>query len=211
MLTMLLIIVLQELTEIPKRFVARTTLVRILGRTAMVIVTIGKKRRARQVGSHGRLRLGKLVNVFSGIVLPETATAVPAFHMLHRIGTGTKPRVATDRTGHVARTMDLHVHLQRVPARKLAIAFAALKSAMDLHVHLQRVRAGKLAVAFAALKSAALAALDTVSAARRAFALAPLITAKVVAFAPILTVRTVPTHLVVVKKGPRRMVVVLVF
>lgn len=176
---MLLIVVLQELTELAKHLVARTTLVGIFGSVAMAMArAIGEKRRARQVGSHGRLRRGVLVNAFASIILAATATAIPAFHMLHGIGTRTKPSVATNGTGKAARTMDLGVHIQLVVVGKRATAFVTFKS-----------RA-----------AAAAAAMNTGGATRSTFAFAPLIVAKVVASAPIITRGTVPNHLVQVEK-----------
>jgi hypothetical protein len=175
-LPMLIIIVLQELTELPKGLVARTALVGIFGSAAAIglfmAIAIGEKRRARQIGSHGRLRRGILVNAFTSVILAKTATAIPTFHMLHSVGTGTKPRVTTNGTGHGARTMDLGVHVQLVLVGKLTVALAAFKSSI--------------------------VALNAVAATGNTVALTPLIVAKVAALTPVAAPGTVANHLGVV-------------
>jgi hypothetical protein len=157
MLSMLLVVVLQELAELSEEFVAGSTVIGIIGSPG-VVATIGQKGRARQVGPHGRLGLSKFVNVIASIVLATTASAISTLHVLHCIGTRSESYVATHWTSYVARTMDLRMHLQLIGVGENEATFRTLKSSMDTKI-----------------------------ATRGAFSLTPLIAGILAALAPIVT------------------------
>ena len=120
---MLLIIMLQKLTEMTKRLGTTRTIVRIVRDTIMV-ASIGEHGCPIQIWAHGRLLLGIPVDLIPGVVSPATSTAIPAFDVLDSVGSRLESNIATNRASYIARTMNLHVHVQLVLARERAIASA---------------------------------------------------------------------------------------
>ena len=171
-----LIVVLQELTQLPEIAIAFIATVGIVGR-AIVVSTVGQHGPVIQVRPHGRFGLSESVNAVASILLATTSTAVATFYMLHGIGSRSKALLSTNRTRHIARTMDLHVHVQIVLIVKGLVTLATLVLILLL------------------LISTATTSSSTVWATREAVTLAPLIVAVVVSIVPVVAACAVAAHL----------------
>lgn len=123
---MFLILMLQQLTELTKRLVALLAAVGHVGHRTRSTAAVSQKGTLRHVLPHRPLRRGKLINLSPRIVLAKAAPAEARLHMLHRIRPGAEALLSAHRARNVARSVDLHVHVQLVLRVEVAIALAAL-------------------------------------------------------------------------------------
>lgn len=124
----LLVLMLQELTHLTKRLGALLTVIRLVRHSTMIVArSIGQARCICHVPTQRLLGLCKVVNRLASAIFSLATRAVPAFHVLHRVGAALETLLTTDRTRHGARTMHLHVHLQIVLILEGPGAFMTLK------------------------------------------------------------------------------------
>ena len=146
---MLVVLVLQELTELTKGLVAIGALVgKIWNNSAVIAVftaTIREARSITDVAIHGLLAFGKLVNLSASVIFSETARAITRLDVLHSIRARTKSLFATDWTSHVARTVNLKVHVEFILSIKASIAGAAAGIANN---SFDAIAAARVSVAF---------------------------------------------------------------
>lgn len=123
---MLLILMLQQLTELTERLVALLAAVGHVGHRTRSTATVSQKGTLRHVLPHRPLRRGKVINLLPRIVLAKAALAETRLHVLHCVRAGAEALLSTHRARHVARSVDLHVHVQLVLRVEVAVALAAL-------------------------------------------------------------------------------------
>ena len=164
---MFLIIVLKELTEVTEGFDAARAVIGELGNMGLGGMTaIGESGSFVHVGTHGSLALSKLIYLTPCIIFSTTTTAIAAFDVLNCVGPRLESNLMANGTGHIARTMHLHVHLQLILMVELAVT----------------------GMAFVYVRHAGFAA-------GAPFALGPLIAAESAARAPLATLGTLASHL----------------
>jgi len=110
-LSMLLIIMLQKLTQMPKLLITLIAMIRIIGSGSITIPSIGQHGRTSHIRLHRPLRSSKLVDIITCIVSSFTTRAISRLYMLHSIGSRTKPTISTNWTGNISRSMYLHMHI----------------------------------------------------------------------------------------------------
>lgn len=125
-IAVLLILMLQQLTELTERLVALLAAVGHVGHRTRSTATVSQKGTLRHVLPHRPLRCGEVINLLPRIVLAKAALAETRLHVLHRIRPGAEALLSAHRARHVARSVDLHVHVQLVLRVEVAIALAAL-------------------------------------------------------------------------------------
>ena len=125
-IAVLLILMLQQLTELTERLVALLAAVGHVGHRTRSTAAVSQKGTLRHVLPHRPLRRGKVINLLPRIVLAKAAPAEARLHVLHRIRPGAEALLSAHRARHVARSVDLHVHVQLVLRVEVAIALAAL-------------------------------------------------------------------------------------
>jgi hypothetical protein len=124
-LTVLVISMLQQLTELSKVFVAVRAMVGQFGHLLLWIVgstttTIRQAWYIRQVTMHRPILSGKVINLTSCTFSTSTApTTRSTFHMLYRVGTIPESLFATNWTCYGTWTMNLLMHLQIVAIPKV--------------------------------------------------------------------------------------------
>ena len=111
--------------------------------------------------------------------------------MLDGVGGRSKSRLSADGAGYVARTMDLHVHVEIILADEFRVAYYA-----SIGRRRRLVLDGRAAIGGRVLRPG-----DAIPAARVAVAFPPLIAAEVAAVAPIAAVGTVSPHIDIVSQS----------
>lgn len=119
---MLVVLVLQQLTELTKGLVAVGTVVGEIGDASSVSI-----REHGNVGCnvalHASLLIRKFVNLTSRIVGPKTTRTITTLNVLHRIGPGPEASFMADGTRNVSWTMRLCVHVELILSVKVSEAF----------------------------------------------------------------------------------------
>jgi hypothetical protein len=117
---------LQELTHLTKRLVTIGTVIRKVGYACKVVGLVRQERSIRHEAIHLRFSRRKSVDLCTGIFAAKTLRAVATFYVLNGVGTRPKALFAANRTGNVAGSMDLGVHLEAVATRELATTLGAV-------------------------------------------------------------------------------------
>ena len=73
-----------------------------------------------------RVSLHVLINLPTSIVFSQASSTVSTLDMLNSIRGRSEPHISTYWAAKLARTMDLHVHVQFILAVELSVAFGAL-------------------------------------------------------------------------------------
>lgn len=167
---MLLILVLQKLTEGRKGLGAFGTVVREVWYIVRWLPTsIRQLRLVGKVGCHATLLDSIVVDLLACVVLSFAPPTKSTFHVLDSIGSRLEAYISTDRTCHIASTMHLHVHVQLILITKVTATFVAFEGRV--------------------------VSLDAVTAARTSITFHPLIATEARAACPISTIRTITAHM----------------
>lgn len=164
---------LEQLTELVEGLAALLAAVGLVGHGARNRSTIRQERTFRHVPAHRALSSGKAIDLLPRIVLSETSRAVSRLHVLHCVCSRAEALLTAHRARHVARPVDLHVHVELVLRGERAVTLATLKG---------RAATVPSTIRATAVPSAATTTAIPVHAAlatRQAGALAPLVGAKV--------------------------------
>ena len=151
---MLLILVLQELTELAKGLLTITTLIWEVWNRIVLVASIGQHGHLRHKMAHLGLLRSKFVNLLPGIVTATTTTARPSFNVLNSVGSRTKPTVTTNRTGDISRSMNLLMHFQLILIVELTVTnYTLVHRCPHWCVRIHTVGASRVTIAFHPLVS----------------------------------------------------------
>ena len=144
----LLIHVLHQLTQLSKRFRTLLTLVGEIGHRS----SVGMPSTIRQHGvAPTRVSLHMLINLPTSIVFSQASSTVSTLDMLNSIRGRSEPHISTYWAAKLARTMDLHVHVQVILIGELTTTFPAYKFGSVEDVVTNTIGATRIAFAFAPL------------------------------------------------------------
>ena len=144
----LLIHVLHQLTQIAKTLCAFLALVREIGHR----FSIGMTSTIRQHRiAPTRVSLHVIINLPTRIVSAQTSAATPTLDMLNSIRGRSEPHISTYWAAKLARTMDLHVHVQIILIGELTTTFPAYKFGSVEDVVTNTIGATRIAFAFVPL------------------------------------------------------------
>ena len=122
--TMLLVVVLQELAQVPEHSRALLALIRKI--RGIQVSSICQHGCIREIGLHSALAGSKAINVLARVLLPGASTAKSTLEVLYGVGTGSEPTLTTNGTGNVSFTVHLHVHVELVLRIEFSITLVAL-------------------------------------------------------------------------------------
>jgi hypothetical protein len=114
----------------PKRLRALGASVREIRNAFVKVTAVRELRNVVHVSTHPPFRRREFVDLRACILSAWAATTVPALHMLDRVGSRFESSIATHRTSHVARSVNLHVHVQFILVPKLTRARTTLESGL---------------------------------------------------------------------------------
>jgi hypothetical protein len=207
MIAVLVIPVLQQLTQLSKRLVTIGTMVGQIGHhTTAIIIVVGQEGCCGQVRAHTFFTIRIVVNMLSRSFLWTVTTGtVPTFNVLDGIRTRGKIGFTTYGTRNRTGTMNLHMHLQIVLTCKGSTACFTVIGRRRRGIH--AIDTPRIATAFTPLIVGIIifvvpittvgtntATLDTFHTPGIPISLIPLIVGILPIFAIVVTIGAVPAH-----------------
>ena len=109
-IVMLLILMLEQLAQIAKHFVATLATVGKI-RSSGIAISVVFQHGSGDERLHLPLRRSKFIDLIPRILSSSASSAVATLNMLDSVGTRTESTVSTNRTRNLFWTVHLHVHV----------------------------------------------------------------------------------------------------